>query len=166
MKTLILTFFVTALTFGTFSQNYSIPQNYKLEKAEDYAPYEDDVVKTFDWFMKTPANAEASKRKEAGAFLIKWLSGSPNVQLELNEKIVTFMGSSPELLIVFLGGWAKYSLESNDFDNKIAGNMAGLEAIITYYESNKSILPKDSNVEKFVKMKNKGTLKGFVEKNA
>lgn len=166
MKTITLTLILTIISIGLYSQDFEVPKNYKLDKAEDYAPYEQDVIKCFDWLMKTSINEQTAKRKEANAFLLKWLSGSPNVSIEIKQEIVTFMGTSPDLLMIFMGGWAKYSLESKDFKNKIAGSMAGIESVIEFYTKNKDFMTKDKNVEKYIKMKDKGTLKAYIEKNA
>ena len=92
--------------------------------------------------------------------------GSPYVHIEIKPEIVTFMGTAPELLLMFMGGWAKYSIETEDYNNKTAGSLAGIEMVINFYEKNKSFLPKDKNVESYIKMKKKGTLKEYVEKNA
>ena len=166
MKTITLALILITISLGLFSQDFEVPKNYHFDKAEDYAPYEQDVVKAFDWLMQTPINEQSAKRKEVNAFLLIWLTGSPNVKIEMKPEIVTFMGSSPDLLMAFMGGWAKYSLQSKDFDNKIANNLAGIESVIELYTRNKSVLPKNKNVEKYIKMKDKGTLKKYVEKNA
>jgi hypothetical protein len=166
MKSITLTLVLALFSIGLFSQEFEVPKNYKLDKAEDYALYEQDIIKCVDWLMKTPLNEQKAKRKEANAFLLKWLTGSPNVTIEIKPEIVTFMGTSPDLLILFMGGWAKYALESKDFKNKIAGSMAGIEAVIEFYTKNKAFLKKDKNVEKYAKMKNKGTLKAYIEKKA
>lgn len=166
MKTITLSLILITISFGLYSQDFVVPKNYNLDKSEDYVHYEQDVIKCFNWLMKTPINEQLSKRKEANAFLLKWLSGSPNVNIEIKQEIVTFMGTSPDLLMIFMGGWAKYSLESKEYDNKIAGNLAGIEAVIEFYTKNKNLIPKDKNVEKYVKMKEKGKLKEYIEKNA
>ncbi len=165
MKTIIFTLFFATISFGLFSQDFEVPKNYKLIKAEDYAPYEQDVVKCFDWLMKTPNNEQNVKRKETNAFLLKWLTGSPNVHLDIKQEIVTFMGTSPDLLMIFMGGWAKYSLETKNFENKVEGSKAGIEAVIEFYNNNRNTLPKDKNVEKYIKMKRKGTFDKYIKKN-
>ena len=163
MKRLFL--FTILLTFanGVFSQNFEVPKNYKFEKEEDYVSYEQNVINCVDWLINTSFDANSSKRKNANSFLLEWVTGCPYVHLEINTDVVTF--SSGDLLLIFLGGWTKYSLESKDFDNKIAGNIAGIESVIKFYTKNKKTLPKDKNVEKFIKMKNDGTLGEYIEKN-
>lgn len=165
MKSIIISLTLISLSFGFFAQDFQVPKNYKLEKAEDYAPYEQDVIAAFDWLMDTPINEQAKLRKETSTFLITWLTGSPNVTISLNINVISFMETTPDLLVIFMGGWAKYSLESKDFDNKIAGNIAGVEAVIEFYTKNKDSLKKDKHVEKYIKMKKKGTLKDYIEKN-
>ena len=166
MKKVTLTILVLTFSLAAFSQVFEVPKNYKLEKAEDYATYEKDVVACIDWLKKTPVNEQTAKRKEANLFLLKWLSGSPEVQIEVKPGIVTFMETSPELLMVFMGGWAKYSLTNQDFDNNIAGSKAGLESVIEFYTKNRDLIPKDKNIEKFIKLKDKGKLLDYVKKNA
>jgi len=150
-------------TFSVYSQDFEVPVKYKLEKAEDFKFYEADILKCIDWLIETPLNEHKAKRKEANAFLLAWLTGSPNVTIELSAEIVTFMESSPELLMVFFGGWTKHVLQSNVNNDPVAGNLAGIETIIYFYQKNKKLIPKDKNVEKYIKMKDKGTLKSFIE---
>jgi hypothetical protein len=38
MKTITLTLILTTISIGLFSQDFEVPKNYKLDKAEDYAP--------------------------------------------------------------------------------------------------------------------------------
>ena len=164
MKKYILLLSAILVSSIAFAQEFQVPENYAFETAEDYKPYEKDVVACVDWLIETPMYQNPSKRKEASAFLLKWLMGSPYVHIEINPEIVNFAGSSPELLLAFMGGWAKYAIETEQFDDKVGGNLAGLESVIEFYETNKGVLPKDKNVEKYVKMKKKGSLRQYVEK--
>lgn len=164
-KTLLLLLLVLGIS-GLRAQEYQIPRNYQLNKAEDYAQYEQDVIKTFDWLMETPVNNQTDKRKEACTFLIKWVSGCPNITVEIKTEVVNFIETNPEQLIIFMGGWCKKALETKDYKNKEMGNLAGIESVIAYYSKNKDLLKKDKNVEKYIKMKEKGTLEDYIKKNS
>lgn len=166
MKKLTFVLLFVTMTIGLNAQDFEVPKNYTLDKVEDYASYEQDVINCVGWLMKTPLNVETEKRKNANAFLLKWLTGSPNVHLDIKQEILTFMTTSPDLLMIFMGGWAKYSLETKDFDDKVAGNHAGIISVIDFYTKNKELMRKDKNVEKYIKMKEKGKLKDFIKKNA
>jgi hypothetical protein len=114
----------------------------------------------------TPVQTQPEKRKEANAFVIVWLTGSPNVSVEIDSEIVNFMDQNPELLMIFMCGWTKYSLETKDYKNKISGNQKGIEAVIDFYTRNRENLKKDKNVEKYIKMKDKGTLVEYITNKA
>jgi hypothetical protein len=155
------------MTLNGFAQDFNVPQNYKLEKAEDYAPFEEAVLSGIEWLINTPLNEQTDKRKEVNAFLITWLIGSPYVHLEIKSEIVTFVNSeTPDFLLIFMSGWAKYSITTKDYDNKVAGSLAGIEAVINFYNQNKKSLPKDKSIEKYIKLQKDGKLKEFIEKNA
>lgn len=159
ISTLLLSFLVI---MGIQAQDFNVPKDYKLEKAEDYALYEQDVLNGINWLMEVPLDEMPEKRQGVNAFVMKWLMGTPYLHLEIKQQIVTFAGV-PELLMMFLGGWAKYSIENKDYNNKVAGNLAGIEAAISFYKKNS--LPKNKEIENYIKMKENGKLKEYIEKN-
>jgi hypothetical protein len=158
------TLILTLLSLGIFAQEFEVPKNYKFDSAKDYDTYESDVVRCVDWLIKTPVNEQADKRQASNAFLLKWISGSPKVHIEVKQEIVTFLDDG-DLLMIFMGAWTKYSIESKAFDDKINGTMNGIESVIDFYIRNKGSISKNKGVEKYLKLKEKGTLKEFVEKN-
>ena len=160
-------FFVSIIAFQwifLFAQEFQVPTNYNLVKVEDYAPYEQDVINCVSWLANVPLDQNTEKRKEASAFLMKWITGSPNVKIELRQDIAPFMTSNLDMLMAFLGGWTKYSLETRDFSNPLKGNIAGIENVIFVYNKNKKITGKDKNIEKYIKLQSKGTLEKEIAK--
>lgn len=165
MKKIIFLALIAFISISTFAQeNFTIPTNYTLDKPEDYKLLEKDVITTINWLYNTPVNEQAEKRMEANAFFIKWTSGTPDVHIGIDGNVVNFM-ENPELLIMYIAGWAKYSIETGNDNDKIAGTLAGIEMAISFYEKNIKHLKKDKNVEKYIKMQKKGTLKEYIEKN-
>jgi len=162
MKKISILFVFILVIVESQAQEFNVPKDYKLAKAEDYAPYEQDVIDGIKWILDTPIDEQLSKRKELNAFIMAWFTGSPTISVEIHPEIVSFMGSSPELLMIFLGGWTKYSLETKDFTNKVAGNLAGLEAAMEFYKKNK--LSKDKKIEDFIKLHKNDKLKGYIER--
>lgn len=164
MKKTLLVIILVTFSIGLYSQNFKVPKNYKLDKAEDYAPFENDVVQCCNWLIETPINEQPEKRKEANTFMLQWIIGSPTVLIEVNQDIATFM-TSPELLLIFMGGWAKHSIDTKIYDDKIAGSIAGINSVIDFYLRNKKILGKDKHVEKYIKLKKKDKLEQYVKDN-
>ncbi len=164
-KTILAAMALCVISTVAFSQDVQVPTNFQPKNESDYAKYESDVLKCIQWVMQTPANEQTGKQKEVNAFLLMWMSGTSSVHIEVKQEIVTFM-DTPELLMIFMGGWTKYTLETKDADNKVNCSMAGVEAVIEYYTKNRALLSKNKGVEKYLKMKEKGTLKEYIQKNA
>lgn len=154
--------FLFLISIQSFSQEFEVPRGYEFNKKEDYYTYEKDVIDGVNWLVNTPVNTNTAKRKEVNAFLMKWLTGSPSVTIELSQEIVTFMDCS-DCLMVFLGGWARYSLETNDKANKLKGNLAGIESVIEFYKKNQESLGKNKAIQKYMKLQEKNKLEKYVE---
>ena len=122
------------------------------------------MIRCFDWLMATPANKESEKRMDAGAFMMKWLSGTPYLTVDVQPKIVNFMDVNPDLLLIFVGGWTKHVLVTGD-TSKVNANVKGLESVMQFYTRNRETLQKDKHVEKYIKMKEAGELESFVRKS-
>lgn len=106
---------------------------------------------------------QVSKRKEVNAFFIEWLTGCTHVSIGLDARILNFTEKNPDLLIIFMTGWTKQVLNTNDNKDRVKGNLAGVEAVIEFYLKNKDYLKKDKNVEKYIKMRDKGKLEEHIE---
>ena len=166
MKKLFSILMFSFLTFNLFTQEFEVPKNYVLKGKEDFSKYESEVLKGIDWLFQTPINSQSDKRKEVNMFILSWLEGSPTVSVEIKQEIVSFMKPNPDLLMIFMCGWTKYSLENKDYNNKIKGSQKGVEAVIEFYIKNKENLKKDKNVEKYIKLKEEGKLEDYITKNA
>jgi len=142
--------------------NKSNYENIQLITKEDFAKHEQDVINGYNWLMRTPVGKNPQKRKEISAFLMKWMTGSPNVSLELSEKIVTYMDCG-ECLMIFMSGWTNYALTTKDFNNKFKGNLAGTKSVIEFYKKNKKTLGKNKAIEKFIKLDNKNKLEDYIK---
>ena len=128
----------------------------------DYELYEEDVLKAVDWLIETPLGEEPEARKEISGFLVQWISGTPKVTIEISAGVVTYM-DCPECLVIFMGGWTKYALESGDYENKIKGNLAGTESVIAFYKKNKNVLGKNKAIEKLIKLQKNNKLEAYIE---
>lgn len=136
----------------TYGQDFQVPKDYKLKEKEDYKPYEPQILQAIDWALNTPLDKEVEKRQEAYAFILAWLSGSPDVTININFDVVNVSKTNQDLLFPFMMGWAKYALENNYSKDNLEGNIAGVKAVVKFYEDNKKLLKKDKAVEKYKKL--------------
>lgn len=164
MKKILIIFTLSISTTGIFAQEFIVPEKYNPSTPEDYEQYEPVVLAAVNWLLDTPVNEQIEKRMDANTFLMKWLSGTQKFTIDIRPQIVNFMEINPDLLMVFMCGWTKYALETGDYKNALKGNLKGVESVITYYQKNKDNLLKDGHVEKYVRMKEKGTLEEYIKK--
>jgi hypothetical protein len=95
MKRVIGILWFTVLAFSSIAQEFEAPKNYVLSKKEDYVKYEADILKSIDWLTTTPLNINLEKRKVVNTFVMKWLTGSPNISISIKPEIVNFMDPNP-----------------------------------------------------------------------
>ncbi|WP_340156167.1 hypothetical protein [uncultured Winogradskyella sp.] len=155
IKNILIGFVLTLFVAQTsWSQTFNIPDNVKLEVAEDYVKHEQRIVECINWLENTPISDDADKRLLANAYLMKWATGTPTVTIEMQAFQIDLAKKNSELLIIFMGGWIKYAIENpTDKDNIKAANIAGLNSVIKVYTANKGKgLKKDKRIEKLIKM--------------
>ncbi len=127
---------------------------------EDHAAMIPEVVNAFDWLYRTPVGTEEEKRRRLSAGLIQWITESPLVSIELKEEVVPYT-DQPECLMIFLGGYTKYVLQEKD--DKTEANLYATERVLEFYEKNRDALGKHKELEKLLKMKSDGKLKGYIK---
>ena len=160
---------LSLILFSTFSfaQEFEVPATYRFLTSSDYAKFEPQVLECAKWLTSTPVSKDKLKRQKANAFLLSYLGANKSkLKLKVNPNVLTFAGTSPELLNVFMAGWTQYALENDGSLDKQKGNMAGINAALDFYAANKADMSKDKNVEKFLKMRAKESLDEYVATNA
>lgn len=160
MKKLITPLLLLFIGANLMAQDVEIPANIKFETAADYKANEKLVLESIDWIQNTPITTNPAKRKEISSFLVKWMTGTPTVSLDLVPGLAPM--ECEQCLIAYMGGWTKYSLQHNSTD-KLAGAMAGAESAIAFYKKNKGSLAKSTDIEMMIDLQNKGKLRKYVE---
>lgn len=150
---------------GLYAQAQLVPEQYSLEKAEDYAAYNNDVVRCVDWIINTPISEGRNIRRNVYEFLLQWTAGSPDLLISISPDNLPFEISHPDLLILFMGAWAKYAIIHKDYKDHLAANEYAVLTVLDFMESNKALLPEeDATTQKFKAMREKGTLRKHLKK--
>lgn len=131
------------------------------ETKEEFIASEKQVLATIKWLETTPFDQNQEKRTMQKELLFTWLTNSPTVTIALNAEILTFNKKNPDLLLIFMGGWARYSLENDYSEDILQGNIAGLKSVIQVYQN--LSLKKDKEVEKLIALDSKGELEKWVK---
>ena len=161
---LLICFFLSSILVVKAQQTYEPIYNYRMIEPADYVAYEPEMKKALDWFLFQSTGMDADKRTDVSIFFMKWIEGTPNVNVILNDNVITFKDSSPLLIVQFMMGWSLYSLNNNFPDDLLQCNRAAIEAVVKYYRDNRSFHPNDKNIEKYEKMIKEGKLEDYLKK--
>lgn len=134
-KLLISYAFFIFTSLSAFSQNnFELPENIELKAAEDYARYESDIIKAAKWLEETDLDKETEKRKKISQFVVQWLTGSPNVSIELNEPLMDIFEDNPSFMVIYFASASKYILENQGTASKLNAAKAGLLSVLKVYQ--------------------------------
>jgi hypothetical protein len=164
MKTVQLSFIILnalLLSNHVLGQAFEVPTNYTFQTKEDYAKYDQQVIQAVNWLESTPLNQEVNQREQVNIFLMKYLEGSPTISIELREFVLGLTQKNPNLLMGFMGGWAKYQLENPTVTDKLKLNIAGIKMLIKIYQLGGAA--KDKSVEKLSKLTSQQELEDWVK---
>jgi hypothetical protein len=160
MKKLFLLLFIALTSAKSFSQDIKLLQPLPTSK-EEFVKSEPAVINLVDWMESTPLDQDSDKRKEMNALLLGWLTNSPTVTVEVNEKVTPMSKKNPDLLAVFLGGWTKYSLQNGYSKDVVKCNLAGIKSVIKVYKMGGGI-KKDKDIDKLVELDSKNELEPWI----
>lgn len=160
IKTALSFFLIFGIYAASFAQTGELLSELP-ETKEEFVASEKKVIATINWLEDTPLDQDAEKRKIQYALLVAWLTNSPTVTIEVNSNILTFVKKNSDLLIIFMGGWAKYCLENNYSIDKVKANIAGIKSAIKVYKKDIGI-KKDKAMEKIIELDDKGELETWV----
>ena len=166
MKITRLVFFSSLLLIGKtiYCQSFEVPDNYQFNSKEDYSKYEKDIIDAAKWLKDTPFNEQEDKRKEVSAFVVKWINGSPTVNVEINPTIMDFEKKNKGMLVLYMAASARYVLENNYSKDMRAKHKAALNDMMSVYKSGKGI-NKDKKIEKLIKSEEDGKLDEWLSEN-
>ena len=161
---LVLTFLIMiCFNLASFSQDFIVPA-YSLENKGDYAKYEQDIVKAANWLESTQIGKEDSKRVEVNAFMMKWMTGTPPVTMNLQSYVAKLTENNPQLLMMFMAGYTRWCLENNYSRDEIKANTAGVKSMINLLNLGGEVR-KNKTLQRAIEADKAGKLEEWVSKN-
>ena len=154
--TLLAVFIMTT----SYSQTEELLNDLPTTK-EAFVASEKKVIATINWLENTPLDQNPNLRDQQKALFLAWITNSPTVSIEVNAKTIPFSEKNPELLIIYMGGWTKYSLENSYSENLVKCNLAGIKSAIKVYKKGVGI-KKDKSMEKLIELDEKEELEKWI----
>lgn len=140
------------------------PKEDELKTKEDYVKYEPLVKETAEWLEETDLDKQVDVRMMANAFIIRWLSGSPTVTIEIEAIHSKLADKNPQLLAIFLARYCSYCIANNSYKNSLEPTKAGLLAMVKVYKKGIAV-KKDKAIEKLGAAVDEGKLDDYIAKN-
>jgi hypothetical protein len=119
----ILWFFIFSMAWHfAMSQDGRKPEisdTIKWETAQDYNRDRDLIVKCLKWLCTAPMGQDVIYRSEANAFVLRWLAGSPDVIIDIDEAIFDFTEENDEILFSVIHAMALTTMtKKKDMDKE------------------------------------------------
>lgn len=128
---------------------------------EEFISSEKDLLTVVKWMEHTALGTETSSRKLLNAWTMAWLTNSPTVTISIRASILKLFDKNPDLMMVYMGGYARYCLENNYSKDELKSNVAGIKAAITCYNLGGEA-KKDKALAKVIEKDSEGKLEEWV----
>ena len=161
MKKILLILTALVLSQMAMAQQFSLPIMPEKMWPSDYAKYETDVLNCCNYLLTADPSFNHPKHEECSLFLVRWLSGSPQVSVTISPKLVD--ANKSDLFIAYLAAWTRHALQHKDDGALVCANVA-TEETLRFYETYKSYIGKSKLTEKLLKQQRKGKLPALVAK--
>ncbi|MGC4099800.1 hypothetical protein [Ferruginibacter sp.] len=155
-------FFASLLLLSTAAMAQNAPKVPELPATkEEFVKSEKDFISIAKWLESTAIGIEAGNRKLLNAWTMAWLTNSPTVTITVRASILKLFDKNPELMMVYMGGYARYCLENSYSKDELKCNIAGIKAAINCYNLGGEI-KKDKALAKVIEKDGEGKLEEWV----
>ncbi|OHX66356.1 hypothetical protein [Flammeovirga pacifica] len=85
-----------------------------LEKKEDYKKAEPIVQNVVDFLLSNPTTFKEEVRKAGYAFVIKWMSGTPDHTFSISAEGMNLLNSDEDYLAMYMAAQTKFAFDNLD----------------------------------------------------
>jgi hypothetical protein len=163
IKTFIicLVFVLTGILTVQGQAKFEVPQNIQLKSKGDYAKYETAIIDASKWLEETDLNIETAKRQQINEFVLQWVSGSPIINVDINEQLSKIYGKNVQLLGIYLANYARNFLENKSSATKYSALKAGIVSMMNVYKKGINI-SKNKEMERLIKLSDDNKFDDYV----
>ncbi|MGB1207453.1 MAG: hypothetical protein ACPG5B_17525 [Chitinophagales bacterium] len=166
----ILVFFNLNISIISAQNLPKIPQQFNPEIVADYALYDSSILQIISYTEKNRANTNDISQKQAIAFALQWLAGSPNVNITVEEAFMIpilkhkKLAYSNEMLVQYMFGMTKIILQNKEkAPTEKAIQAAGIRNMIYFYED-LNCKPRVKLLRKYKRLEKRNKLEKWIDK--
>lgn len=165
MKTYLL---AIAMVCGiAISNAQSLPDfnSFDLKTKADYTPTVTDAVsKAANYLLSTPIEKDNMPRLKCAAFLIKWMTGTPDYTFTIDEQAAKFAKKNDEFLIIYMAALTKAALDNKaDAADAKKLKLASCKLIAEYAKNPDNKVKLNSELKKLIEAEENGTLATYLK---
>lgn len=154
---MLITFALGANAQTMEGSKFTTP-DYEFTTSESCKPYNHNIMECVNWLENVSPNIFEEEQAKAKKFLVDWATLSNDVSIVMDEKVVTFIKSSPDMLTYYIGGWVKKALITKNKMFKSDYAYAGLQSVMNYYKRYNKLVKTDYNIEQLIQKETEGGL--------
>lgn len=143
------------------AQDMEVPAKLPVTK-EEFIQSEKEFIMAAQWLENTPLGTTPDKRKLMNAWILKWIINSPLITVELTEPMLKPFKKNPDLMIVFMAGYARFCLENSYSNDELKCTVAGMKSAVNCYNLG-GILKKDGEMADLAEDAEKGKLEEWIK---
>ena len=141
---------------------FEVPQNVELKSREDYAKYENAIIDAAKWLEETDLNKELDKRQKVNAFVMRWVEGSPTVNILITEKLIKICDKNSQVLGLYMASYSRYFLEHKGTATNLSAAKSGLLSIMTVYKKGISVTV-SKEMDNLIEVTNENELDEYID---
>lgn len=141
---------------------FEVPQNVELKSKEDYAKYENAIIDAAKWLEETDLNKEIDKRQKVNAFVMRWVEGSPTVNILITEKLIKICDKNTHLLGLYMASYSRYFLEHKGTATNLSAAKAGLLSIMIVYKKGINVTV-NKEMDNLIELTNENELDEYID---
>jgi len=162
MKTFFSILFC-CIAFSAFSQATSKYDNVPLNSAANCRKAEPQVILASDYVYSTPIEKENTTRKNAIAFIMKWMAGTADYSFGMDETISKIGSNDNDIIGMYFVCLAKYALSKGPGVDRDELKYNAYVLLATFCENPDNNYKPRGEVKKLIDAKNQNTLKEFLD---
>lgn len=143
----------------SYSQEVPDYDKYILHERTDYKAADSIARKASTYLLSTPFKKDNIDRLRSIQFMIRWMSGTPDYNFNLDQSISSIIKGNDELLALYMAAMTKYVLENPALakDEKLV-KINSVKLLLAYCENPVNNIKMTKALQKLSQANQKGEL--------
>jgi hypothetical protein len=153
MKNLLILLLI-GISNLSFSQDFSTLEKIKLDSPKDYQKAETNVIAAVNYLYATPFNKNDLNRMYATAFIVRWMTGTPDYTFNLDTEVLDYTKGNENLLTMYIAAMGRIVLVAGKVNySDIQINHQAVKALAQYCGNSSNNLKPSKKLKKYLRSK-------------